>query len=124
MNNGYSFGEILLSLREKSGLTQNQLAQRLGLKNSTISKYELSITPPPALMVRKIAKEFGVSSDYLLGLEVSGNVSLHGLTSEQSEIITDLAELFRRQNLNLKHRLSAEHYEMLGRITANFVSKY
>lgn len=123
MNSGYNFGEILLSLREKNGLTQNQLAQRLGIKNSTISKYEVSNTPPPALMVRKIAKEFGVSSDYLLGLEVSGNVSLHGLSSEQSEIITDLAELFRAQNMNLKHKLSAEQYEMLGRITANFVSK-
>ena len=74
-------------------------------------------------MVRKIAKEFGVSSDYLLGLEVSGNVSLHGLSSEQSELITDLTELFRTQNMNLKHRLSAEQYEMLGRITASFVSK-
>lgn len=123
MNNGYNFGEILLSLREKTGLTQNQLAQRLGLNNSTISKYEVSNTPPPALMVRKIAKEFGVSSDYLLGLEVSGTVSLHGLSSEQSELITDLTELFRTQNMNLKHRLSSEQYEMLGRITANFVSR-
>lgn len=123
MNNEYNFGEILLSLREKNGLTQNQLAQRLGLKNSTISKYEVSNTPPPALMVRKIAKEFGVSSDFLLGLEVSGNVSLYGLTSEQSRIITDLAELFRTQNVKLKHRLSTEQYEMLGRIIVDFIAK-
>lgn len=123
MNNEYNFGEILLSLREKNGLTQNQLAQRLGLKNSTISKYEVSNTPPPALMVRKIAKEFGVSSDFLLGLEVSGNVSLYGLTAEQSRIITDLAELFRTQNVKLKHRLSTEQYEMLGRIIVNFIAK-
>lgn len=123
MNNEYNFGEILLSLREKNGLTQNQLAQRLGLKNSTISKYEVSNTPPPALMVRKIAKEFGVSSDFLLGLEVSGNVSLYGLTAEQSLIMTDLAELFRTQNIKLKRKLSTEQYEMLGRITADFVSR-
>lgn len=123
MNNEYNFGEILLSLREKNGLTQNQLAQRLGLKNSTISKYEVSNTPPPALMVRKIAKEFGVSSDFLLGLEVSGNVSLYGLTAEQSRIITDLAELFRTQNVKLKHRLSTEQYEMLGRIIVDFIAK-
>ncbi len=123
MNNEYNFGEILLSLREKNGLTQNQLAQRLGLKNSTISKYEVSNTPPPALMVRKIAKEFGVSSDFLLGLEISGNVSLHGLTAEQAKIITDLTELFRTQNTKLKHRLSAEQYEMLGRIIVDFIAK-
>lgn len=123
MNNEYNFGEILLSLREKNGLTQNQLAQRLGIKNSTVSKYEVSSTPPPALMIAKIAKEFGVSSDFLLGLEVSGKVSLHGLSSEQAHIITDLAELFRTQNIRLKYRLSAEQYEMLGRITASLVSK-
>lgn len=123
MNNEYNFGEILLFLREKNGLTQNQLAQRLGLKNSTISKYEVSNTPPPALMVRKIAKEFGVSSDFLLGLEVPGNVSLYGLTAEQSRIITDLAELFRTQNVKLKHRLSTEQYETLGRIIVDFIAK-
>lgn len=49
MDTNYNFEEILLNLREKKGLTQNQLAQRLGLQNSTISKYETSVNPPPAL---------------------------------------------------------------------------
>lgn len=123
MDNVYNFGEILLELREKHGLTQNQLAQRLGLKNSTISKYETSNVPPPALMVRKIAKTFGVSSDYLLGIEPQGTISLYGLTSEQLKITTDLVELFRSQNGGIKRKLSSEQFEMLGRITANFTKK-
>lgn len=123
MDNVYNFGEILLELREKHGLTQNQLAHRLGLKNSTISKYETSNVPPPALMVRKIAKTFGVSSDYLLGIEPQGTVSLYGLTDEQSKITTDLVELFRSQNEGIKRKLSSEQFEMLGRITADFTKK-
>lgn len=123
MDKNYNFGEILLQLREKKGLTQNQLAQRLGLRNSTISKYETSVDPPPALMVRKLAKVFDVSSDFLLGLEVAGTISLHGLTDEQTRIVSDLTELFRSQNVSLKNRLSSQQYEMLGRIAENFTVK-
>ena len=123
MDNIYNFGEILLELREKHGYTQKQLAQRLGLKNTTISKYETSNVPPPALMVRKIAKTFGVSSDYLLGIEPHGTISLYGLTSEQLNITTDLVEIFRSQNAGIKHKLSSEQFELLGRITANFTKK-
>lgn len=123
MENFYNFGERLLKLREKSGLTQNQLAARLGLKNSTISKYESSVVPPPALMVRKIAMEFGVSSDYLLGLESSAAVSLVGLTKEQAAIITDLSELFKTQNNGLRKSAVSAQYEMLGRVTANLLKK-
>lgn len=123
MDNVYNFGAILFELREKHKLTQNQLAKRLGLKNSTISKYETSNVPPPALMVRKIAKTFGVSSDYLLGIEPQGTISLYGLTDEQLSITTDLVELFRSQNVEMKHKLSLEQFEMLGRITANFTKK-
>lgn len=123
MDKNYNFGEILLNLREKKGLTQNQLAQRLGIQNSTISKYETAINPPPALMIRKIAKVFDVSSDYLLGLEVAGTISLHGLTDEQTRIITELTELFRLQNISLTNRLSSQQYEMLGKIAMNFTVK-
>lgn len=123
MDKNYNFGKILLDLREKKGLTQNQLAQRLGLQNSTISKYETAVNPPPALMIRKIAKVFDVSSDFLLGLEAAGTISLHGLTDEQTRIISDLTELFRLQNISLKNRLSSQQYEMLGKILANFTVK-
>lgn len=123
MDKNYNFGDILLKLREKKGLTQNQLAQRLGLQNSTISKYETAVNPPPALMIRKIAKVFDVSSDFLLGLETAGTISLHGLTDEQTRIISDLTELFRLQNISLKNRLSSQQFEMLGKIAANFTIK-
>lgn len=42
---------------------------------------------------------------------------MHGLTSKQSQILIDLAELFREQNGSIKNKLSSEEYEMLGRIT-------
>lgn len=119
----YNFGEILLELREKNGLTQKQLADRLGIKFSTVSKYETSSTPPPALMVRKIAATFGVTADYMLGLGASGTVSLIGLTEEQANIVTALVELYRTQNTSPKSFASDEKTQLLGRITRSFFEK-
>lgn len=57
------------SLREEVGLTQKELATRLGLRSgAVISKYENSITPLPEEALRILSMTFNVSVDYILGL--------------------------------------------------------
>lgn len=61
------FPERLKGLREKMGLTQEQLATELGLKKSTISRYEKGKVRPSMKTLGKIADYFGVSTDFLRG---------------------------------------------------------
>lgn len=64
-----SLGERIKAEREKKGLSQMELAREFGLTQPTICKYEYGTKNPPNEMVIGLAKFFGVSTDYLLGLK-------------------------------------------------------
>jgi transcriptional regulator with XRE-family HTH domain len=64
--NEESLGERIFKLRKAAKLSQHQLAKQLGIYQKNISKYEKNEYTPSALIVRNIAKVFGVTADYLL----------------------------------------------------------
>lgn len=53
--------------RKNKGLTQEELADRVGVSQGQISSYERGENEPTGTVLRKLAKELAVSSDYLLG---------------------------------------------------------
>lgn len=61
-------GELLRELRKDHNMTQAELAAQLGLSPLTISSYECGRSLPDDETKVKIARIFGVSLDYLLGL--------------------------------------------------------
>lgn len=80
------FGERLKKLRLQEGLTQQQLADRLGVTKSVVSYYELQERYPSPEVLTKLASIFHVTTDFLLGLERGETIDLYGL--EQEDIIT------------------------------------
>ena len=62
-------GERIQSARKRAGLTQKELAQRLGLATGTIQQYELNKRQPRTEQLREIADALGVTLGYLLGYE-------------------------------------------------------
>ena len=63
------FGNRLKELRKQAGLTQQQLANQVGLSKTVISYYELHTRIPSPEVLIKLASVFHVSADYLLGIE-------------------------------------------------------
>ena len=61
-------GERLYDLRKDFGLTQDELAELLKINKHSISSYERDKSEPPDAIKICMAKFFGVSVDYLLGL--------------------------------------------------------
>ncbi len=61
-------GERLWDLRREAGLTQDDLAAVLNINKHSISSYERDKNEPPDEIKIAIAKYFGVSVDYLLGV--------------------------------------------------------
>ena len=63
------FQKRLKELRLESGATQKKLAQILQTTNSAVCDWEKGRTEPDLQMLVKIANAFGVSTDYLVGLQ-------------------------------------------------------
>lgn len=60
------FGSRLKELRTQAGMTQQQLASRIGVTKSVISFYELRERAPSPDVLIKCAGIFHVSADFLL----------------------------------------------------------
>ncbi len=61
--------ERLKELRRINNLSQMELANKTGLSQSAIAKWELGKTEPKASAIITLAKFFNESTDYILGLE-------------------------------------------------------
>ena len=59
-------GEKIKKFREEKKMTQIEIAEILGLKPATISKYETGILEPNIESLKKLAELFDVSIDELL----------------------------------------------------------
>jgi len=92
------FGNRLKTLRIKKKLTQQQLADLLGLTKSVISAYENGLRYPAYDVLIKIARIFKVSTDFLLGVEIKREIDTSGLTDEQVEALIELIDTIRNSN--------------------------
>ena len=79
-------------------MTQAQAATRLELSKTTISGYENNVKTPSLEVLTKLAVLYGVSSDYILGLENRRMLPVDELTSSQEEIIKRLMVEFQKGN--------------------------
>ena len=59
-----SIGSKLKILRKERCLTQQELADKLGIKRATISNYEIGRRSPHLSELRRIAEFYGVGLDY------------------------------------------------------------
>ena len=68
------FPNIFKHIREKSGLTQQQLADKLGISRSAVGMYEKGEREPNFETLELIADTFNVDMNYLLGKKPSTEV--------------------------------------------------
>ena len=59
--------EVLLDLRSKNGLTQDDMAEKLFVTRQAVSRWETGETTPNTETLKLISKEFNVSINALLG---------------------------------------------------------
>lgn len=101
---GQYAGEKIKELREKSGMTQTELAEKVGVSKSVISAYEKGIRNPSHKVLELIADTFGVGLLYFFKRGYFANedvtINITDLNSEQQKIIFSLINEFRRYNQN------------------------
>lgn len=73
-----ALGSRITRLRKDSHITQVQLAQTLGISQSTVNAYELGHRRVPVSALPLLARTLGVSVEELIGEEASGQARKRG----------------------------------------------
>ena len=94
----FDFGMRLCELRKSKHWTQRQLAKKLNVSATAISRYENNIITPSATIIADMASVFRVSANYLLGIKEYGVIHVETLTLEQRQLLETVSNEFRRSN--------------------------
>lgn len=82
----------LKELREKAKLSQAALAQKIGVRQSTVGMWESGKNKPENAKLEALANLFQVSTDYLLGREEKPSAQGEGLKGKVISRLDDLSE--------------------------------
>ena len=86
-------GTKLAFLRKKRNMTQDQLAELLGVSKITVSYWERMVRTPEIQMLVRIADVFDVSTDYLL--DRTDDPDSHKSDEEKKKSLDNLEEIVR-----------------------------
>ena len=82
-------------LRERSGMTQAELARRLGVTRSGVNAWEMGITTPSTQYIVELALQFKVSTDYLLDMPYTATVSVDGLSDREIASVMEIVACYK-----------------------------
>ena len=77
----------LKELRTKKGLSQQALAEVIGISQQSINKYENHDIEPDYAVLTQFAAYFGVSTDYLIGHSAVRSVDASALTAQEAALL-------------------------------------
>ncbi|MBQ7322404.1 MAG: helix-turn-helix domain-containing protein [Clostridia bacterium] len=81
-----NIGNNIRQLRQRNGLTQEQVAERLGVSYQAVSKWENNANTPDIVLLPEIAELFGVSIDALFSDRIEEYSPLHALMKDDGVI--------------------------------------
>lgn len=89
------FGTRLKQLRKEHGLTQLQVAERLWVSKALISAYESGSRYPSYDVLIKLATFYGVTTDFLLGIDNRKLIDVSSLTPTQLEAVEAVMKSYK-----------------------------
>ena len=85
-----SLYERIHDLRERSGMTQTDLAMRMGVTRSGVNAWEMGISKPSLDNLITLSRIFHTTNDYLLGIENEDVVIINNFSMEEKELVIRL----------------------------------
>ena len=102
---GEHFNENLREARERKGISQKDMAEKIGVAKSTYSLYESGKREPSVDTIKKIADILNISADTLLGIEeqpmtLAAHFDGNEYTEEELNEIKQFAKFVKEKNKN------------------------
>lgn len=83
-------------LRDKSGMTQTDLAKKLGISRSAVNSWEMSLSMPSLANIVEMSQIFHIDVDYILSTSDKITVDISDLSNDEREIVIRLVECFKK----------------------------
>ncbi len=115
----YDIGSRLRTMRDKRGMTQRVLAEKISKSVSAISGYESNVQIPPTDVLISISQVLHVPISYFVGLDCDDSYSAKGLSHTQRELLDLLFEEFTTPS-NSGNELSSRQIEIVRKLMILF----
>ncbi|NJS36730.1 MAG: helix-turn-helix transcriptional regulator [Brachymonas sp.] len=102
-----ALGQRIATLRKAQNMTQQQLAEQLGIAQQTLAHYEGARLRVPASMLPQLAQLFGVAVDALVGQPVAKERGKRGRVSALQQQFEQIEQLPKTKQKFVLEMLSA-----------------
>lgn len=105
-------------IRKKLDLTQQEFADRLGIKRGGVANYEIGRNEPADSVISLICREFNVSEDWLrngtgdMFLPTDRNTDIARLTKQ---LLNEESDSFKNRFISMLSNLTLDEWEFLER---------
>lgn len=118
-----TIGNVIVELRTERNISQQKLANAVGVSQSTIAQIERNRNEATASTIRKLAYYFDVSADYLLGLENDFGARVSTIPAEHLVPMSDGMTAKEREMLEAFRKLLPETQDFILRSTQSLCDK-
>ncbi len=120
-----SIGSTIKRLRREKDITQEQLAEYLGITSRAISQWECDRTAPDISQLPALCHIFDVSSDILLGIDIDqNNQEIKKYLSEANDLGNQGKNAERTALLREANRRFPRDYKIMERLADAIVCEY
>lgn len=106
------FGEKLRGHRKKLGMTQEEVAEKVGVSPQAISKWEAGDCLPDCFNLKAISDVYNISADVLLETESDGDIDAVASKIEQIAMEFIWANVADREHGNIHRELGEDLWKM------------
>lgn len=97
-----TIGTRIIELRQKTGMTQAELARRMHLTRSSVNSWEQDLTCPSIDSLCSLAQIFHVSVDYLIGFPGKMTINIDSYSEREQQLILQMLQYFDETHDELK----------------------
>ncbi len=87
----------LKMLRKERHMTQVQVAHRVGVTKAMISAYETATRSPSYDILIRLAHVFGVTTDYLLGIDSRRMIDVTKMDEKEIELVVRIIDALKKK---------------------------
>ena len=120
-----SIGSTIKRLRRERDITQEQLAEYLGITSRAVSQWECDRTAPDISQLPALCHIFDVSSDVLLGIDIEKNNEMIQNYLDEAQNVTNQGEFEKGAAILLEaYRKFPKSYQIMQKLANSLVNVY